>query len=477
MVRGMTSVLACALVLTGCTGGGAETASDEARASSAPPADAAVRTTGAPPSGEAAGDPLTRWLTPVELTDPPRALTALERSVLFEPGPFAQPADTRDEALLSDTEREQAAAAAAALAPQTEQEWIGAVLAQVHGDYVQDVRDTVLFDTSTGDAAAAPTAGHPQAQAVGTNHYALVLDASGSMAASGSTGTRMDEAKAAIEAFVGQLPDGSTVSLRVYGHEGSNDDAGKAQSCASSAVVFDGASDDRAGLADALGEVSPVGWTPLARAIDDARDDIPASATDSIVYVVTDGLETCGGDPVAAAEALAGTDIRPVVNVIGFQTGDADQAALAAIADAGDGEFTAAGSGAELDAYWEEEGRRMEAAWAAWRREEADRISTAGEENKASANVIGERIKTTSNVESQAGKDVARELERQGLVDSGTSSAIWQWFADRSSPIWNYGNDTASENWVASDGQARADLQDLYERADRSWSEYYRGEG
>ena len=100
-------------------------------------------------------------------------------------------------------------------------------------------------------------------------------------------------------------------------------------------------------------------------------------------------------------------------------------------------------------------------AVAAWRREEADRISTAGEENKASANVIGERIKTTSNVESQAGKDVARELERQGLVDSGTSSAIWQWFADRSSPLWNYGNDTASENWVASDGQARADLQDL----------------
>ncbi len=476
MVRGMTSVLACALVLTGCAGGGQEPTTDEAVASSTPPADAAVTTTGSPPVGRAAGDPLTRWLTPVELTDPPRELTALERTMLFEPGPFAKQADTPAEALLSDTEREQAAAAAAALAPQTEQEWIGAVLAQVHGDYVQDVRDTVFFDTSTGDGSAAPTAGPPPTEAVGTNHYALVLDASGSMAAAGSAGTRMDEAKAAIEAFVGQLPDSSTVSLRVYGHEGSNDEAGKADSCTASEVVFEGTSSDHGGLSDAMDEVAPVGWTPLARAIDDAEGDIPAGATDSIVYVVTDGLETCGGDPVTAATALAGTDIRPVVNVLGFQTGDADQAALAAIADAGGGEFTAAGSGAELDAYWEQERRRMDQAWARWRQEEASRITTAGEANKIEADDVGERIKTTSNVESQAGKDLARELERQGLVDSDTSSAIWQWFADRSSPIWNYGNDTASENWVASDDRADADRAEVYEQADRSWSEYYRGE-
>ena len=224
-------------------------------------------------------------------------------------------------------------------------------------------------------------------------------------------------------------------------------------------------------------EVAPVGWTPLATAIEDAQGDIPAGATDSIVYVVTDGLETCGGDPVAAAQSLAGADVRPVVNVVGFQTGDADQAALAAIADAGGGEFTAAGSGAELDAYWEEERRRMDQAWARWRQEEASRITTAGESNKVRATDVGERIKTTSNVESQAGKDVARELERQGLVDSDTASAIWQWFADRSSAIWDYGNDTGSANWVASDERADADRAEVYEQADRSWSDYYRRDG
>src|SRR5690606_18720606 len=195
------------------------------------------------------------------------------------------------------------------------------------------------------------------------------------------------------------------------------------------------------------------------------------------VYVVTDGIETCGGDPVAAAEAPSAPDRRPLVDVIGPQTGDADHAALAAIAEAGGGAFTPAGSGAELDAYWQEERQRMQAAWAQWRQEEATRITQEGEANKVTAHVIGESIKTTANVESQAGKDVARELGRQGLIDSDTSSAIWTWFGDRHSPIWEYGNETGSQNWVASDEQAAADRAEVYELADRSWTEYYRGEG
>lgn len=351
------------------------------------------------------------------------------------------------------------------------------MLAQVHGDYADDVRATVFFDTSTGEGSDGPGSdAEPPVADVGTNHYAVVLDASGSMADAAPTGTRMDEAKAAIETFVRDLPEDSTVSLRIYGHEGDNTDAGKDESCRSSEVVFEGQSQDEAGLADALSGVDPVGWTPLARAIEDAQGDIPAEATDSIVYVVTDGIETCGGDPVAASRGLAQTDIQPVVNVIGFQTGNADQAALAAIAEAGGGEFTAAGSGAELDAYWAQERQRMEQAWSQWRQQELTRIREAGEANKRSATEIGQRIKTTSTIEEQAGKDVAKELQRQGLVDDDTASAVWTWFGERSSPIWNYGNDTASENWVASDDQADADIAELYAKADRTWTELYRGE-
>lgn len=456
MRRTIPVAAVAALLLTGCSGDADPTP-----------------TPAATPSPEAAGDALTRWLTPVELDGAPDDLAELETAMLHERGPFARAAELAGDAALTEDEVREAAAAAAALDPQSQDEWIGAILAQVHGDYAPLVADTVRFDTSTGEGTAAPTSDPTTPRAVGSNHFAVVLDASWSMGERSGAGSRMDEAKAAIDGFVAELPGGSTVSLRIYGHEGSEGDAGRPESCASTDVVFDGDSGDRLGLGEALADVEPVGWTPLALAIDAARDDIPADATDGIVYVVTDGLETCDGDPVAAARALADSDVQPVVNVIGFQTGDADQAALVAIAEAGGGTFAAAATGADLDAFWQQERQRYQAAWGEWRQAEANRITAAGEENKREATALGERFKVVSAIEAQAGKDIVRELERQELMDAETSSAIWTWFGDRGSAIWNYGNDTGSDNWTAAHEQAAIDRTEFYEQADRSWSEYY----
>jgi len=38
----------------------------------------------------------------------------------------------------------------------------------------------------------------------------------------------------------------------------------------------------------------------------------------NVVYVVSDGIETCGGDPVKAAEELHTSNIKAVVNISGL---------------------------------------------------------------------------------------------------------------------------------------------------------------
>ena len=91
-------------------------------------------------------------------------------------------------------------------------------------------------------------------------------------------------------------------------------------------MLHDGAADEGE-VASAIESRGPTGWTPLADGIEQAGEDLPEEATDGIVYVVTDGLESCGGDPVQAAQDLPDSGIRPVVNGIGFQVGDADQEA------------------------------------------------------------------------------------------------------------------------------------------------------
>lgn len=256
--------------------------------------------------------------------DPERK--ALIESFLVESGPYS--GDSFDV--------EAAARAAVDLGPVTAEEWAQAIRAQVQGDYADAVCRAMQFSSDiTAESGSATAAPEPQEDAaVGQNHFALVLDASGSMAAEAATGTAMQEAKGAIEDFVAELPAGSTVSLRIYGHGGTNTSEGKAESCASSEQVYTGDPDDPA-FTDALAGVEPVGYTPLALAINDAQEDIPPAATDAIMYVVSDGLETCGGDPVQAATDVAATGINPVINVIGFRVADSDQDALRAIATAG----------------------------------------------------------------------------------------------------------------------------------------------
>lgn len=84
------------------------------------------------------------------------------------------------------------------------------------------------------------------------------------------------------------------------------------------------------------------------------------------MYVVSDGVETCGGDPVKAAEMLHGSDIQAVVNIIGFDVDDSGQQALRAVADAAEGEFTTVDSEEDLESYMEQQYLDLWFAWGSW---------------------------------------------------------------------------------------------------------------
>ncbi|GAA2177259.1 hypothetical protein GCM10009784_27190 [Arthrobacter parietis] len=404
----------------------------------------------------------TAGLTAVPFDDAPRALTELEESLLVEPGPNAE-AGTVEDVLAAARESD----------PQTADEWSSAILALIHGDYTENVKTVVRFDPGTGERGDEPTANGTapaEEQSVGQNHFALVLDASNSMAESSGEGSRMEAAKASLLAFTEELPGGSTVSLRVYGHAGDASEAGKAESCATTEVLYSGASND-AGLEETLASVQPTGYTPLAQGISDAASDFPGNATDGIVYVVTDGVETCGGDPVEAAKELSVSGIEPVVNVIGFQAGDTDQAALAAIAAAGGGKYTQANSQADLDAYWKEQNRAMLRAWNEWRSTELAAIGEASSDIKRTVNEVSTELKRTANDEAERGKRVANLL--RGEIDDDVRSEIWDFFDQRRTTVWNWAEETRAENWEAAESERAQNWEAVYNRAQSKWTEYY----
>jgi hypothetical protein len=91
--------------------------------------------------------------------------------------------------------------------------------------------------------------------------------------------------------------------------------------------------------------------TPIGDSLSRVRADIGGAKGTLLVVLVTDGEETCGGDPRAAIEALraAGLDVR--VNIVGFAVDEVGlKETFRQWARAGNGSYFDAHDGAELSA-------------------------------------------------------------------------------------------------------------------------------
>ncbi|WP_346245351.1 vWA domain-containing protein [Sphingomonas rustica] len=192
--------------------------------------------------------------------------------------------------------------------------------------------------------------GAPSGSRAAPVRVVVAVDGSGSMAGRLGGQTKLDLARRAALAFVDGLPDTVQTSLLVFGQQGSNSEAGKARSCAGVDMLAP-MSTDRARLVDGVGKLKAVGWTPLALALERAEALLQASsvAGEQIIYVVSDGEETCGGDPVAVARRINTGKSRAIVNVIGFGLPSGEAAALKAVADAGGGSFVNVANQADYD--------------------------------------------------------------------------------------------------------------------------------
>ncbi|WP_301172307.1 VWA domain-containing protein [Brevibacillus nitrificans] len=197
----------------------------------------------------------------------------------------------------------------------------------------------------------------------------ILLDASGSMAANVNGQTKMEAAKKAIQAFAESLPEKANVALRVYGHEGSGKDSDKARSCKSSELVYQLQPYQAQGLSAAMNQFKPTGWTPLALAMQQAQVDLSkfkGEKNTNIIYLVSDGIETCGGDPVAVAKQLGSSDITPIVNVVGFGVDGEGQKQLKEVAKAAGGRYVLIQDQSQLEKELNR-AREMADRWNAWK--------------------------------------------------------------------------------------------------------------
>ncbi|UOQ83939.1 VWA domain-containing protein [Gracilibacillus salinarum] len=186
----------------------------------------------------------------------------------------------------------------------------------------------------------------------------ILLDASSSMlmAAEDGSDQRMSIAKGAVESFAKTIGESAEVSLVAFGHQGDDSDAGKEKSCSGIEEVYPLGNYQSEQFREAVSTVEAKGWTPLAAAIEKVMQLSSDQEGNVTVYIVSDGIETCDGDPIKSAESFVNkSDQNRTVNIIGFQVDQEAETQLTAVAEAGNGEYFAADSSDELQSAIEYE--------------------------------------------------------------------------------------------------------------------------
>jgi hypothetical protein len=172
------------------------------------------------------------------------------------------------------------------------------------------------------------------------DNVALILDASNSMNKPFEDTTRIEAAKEALIELFEVIPQGLGVRLSVFGHRTSKDD--REASCKDIQLLFPLRPFDEQSKKDmttALTKITAKGLTPLSDAVVRAGRDLAPLGEQSAIILLSDGEETCDGDPMVVANMLAALDPPIVLHIIGLDVDPQARETLKAMASATGGQY------------------------------------------------------------------------------------------------------------------------------------------
>lgn len=193
-----------------------------------------------------------------------------------------------------------------------------------------------------------PVEGSEEGESTPSLRQLIILDASGSMLKRLEEGRRINIAKTALNTFLSnqktRAEEGGDIQigLRVFG--------GEPQSC-DTELVKPVSKFDYDALKPAIDGVRPQNnaKTAIGAALTAAAKDLEDVADPASVLLITDGEETCGGDPLKAISDLRDKGIKSRIDVVSFALEpEVDRRPFESWAKAGGGIFVDAETGDDL---------------------------------------------------------------------------------------------------------------------------------
>lgn len=161
----------------------------------------------------------------------------------------------------------------------------------------------------------------------------IVLDISGSMSESIGAETKIDLAKKILNKLVDSMPASMNVGVVIYGKTGCEDD--------SIELLIPIGGGNKKAIKDAINALQPSGSTPIAKTIDKAPEFLKGyEGGANNLILISDGQESCGGDPVDSIKKFKASEYNPQVTVIGLDVDPSTRLQLSKIADASQGVYS-----------------------------------------------------------------------------------------------------------------------------------------
>ncbi len=187
------------------------------------------------------------------------------------------------------------------------------------------------------------------AQADESTKVLLVLDVSGSMNEPiSSGGTKFAAAKRALKKVADAMPAGTQVGLRVYGSKIAEPKERNPKACTDTDLVLPIGPLARGRMYRAVDSFKAKGETPIAYSLEKSVGDLGSSGK-RVLILISDGEETCAGDPCPVARRLAKSGVDLQFNAIGLAVNSKARRQLQCIAKAGDGNYYDAGNTTDLE--------------------------------------------------------------------------------------------------------------------------------
>lgn len=171
----------------------------------------------------------------------------------------------------------------------------------------------------------------------------LILDASGSMWGQVGGKAKIQIAKEVLTGFIQDLPEGIDVGLVVYGHRRKGD-------CQDVEELVPLSVLDKDKLIKKIQGINPKGKTPITLSVQKTAEKLKNVDAETTIILVSDGKETCAGDPCELVRKLKESGARFVMYVIGFDVRGEEKKQLECIAKEGGGAYYEANDAADFKA-------------------------------------------------------------------------------------------------------------------------------